>query len=278
MVGAASNPSESPRGSRGTLVVVGTGIKAVGHLTHDACCWIRSADRVFHVVADAVVEAEILAMNPRAESLRGLYSADRRRRATYEAMVERILGALRLGETVCAVFYGHPGVYVLPSHEAVRRAREEGHDAEMLPGISAEDCLFADVGLDPARVGWQSFEATDFLVFNRRFDATSGLVLWQIGAVGNLGLPERGFSRAGLAVLRDRLIETYGAAHEVVVYEAASMPTCAPLVHKTALRALLDAPVTALSTMYVPPSRKAELDLEMVQKLGLSPRDFGASQ
>jgi len=38
----------------------------------------------------------------------------------------------------------------------------------MLPGISAEECLFADRGIDPAQTGACSFEATDFLVHHRQ--------------------------------------------------------------------------------------------------------------
>lgn len=259
------------------MIVVGSGIKAIGHLTTEACHWIRHADLVLHVVADAVTERAIQEMNPRSESLKPLYSAERRRLATYEAMVERILSALRTGATVCAVFYGHPGVFVLPSHEAIRRAKEEGHEASMLPGISAEDCLVADLGLDPAKIGWQTFEATDFLVYRRLFDPSAGLVLWQIGAIGNLGVQKEGFAPLGLSLLRDALSATYGAEHEVIVYEAATMPTCDPLIHRVALKHLTKAPVTALSTMYVPPCKRAALDLAMVQALGLSPSDFGYS-
>ena len=54
-------------------------------------------------------------------------------------------------------------VFVQPSHESIAIARLEGFSARMLPGISAEDCLFADIGLDPGKDGCQSFEATDFL-------------------------------------------------------------------------------------------------------------------
>lgn len=260
-----------------TLIVAGSGIKAVGHLTADACHWIRSAGKVLHVVADAITEQAIVEMNPRAASMRGLYGADRRRRATYDAMVERILTELRTNAVVCAVFYGHPGVFVSPSHEAVRRARAEGHTALMLPGISAEDCLIADLGLDPARIGLHTFEATDFLVHRRGFDPAAPMVLWQIGAVGNLGVQKSGFARKGLAVLIEVLSKTYGPDHEVVVYEAAVMPTCDPVIHRTPLGRLPDAPITALSTLYVPPCKSATLDLEMVAALGLSPSDFGRS-
>ena len=37
-------------------------------------------------------------------------------------MVERILAPVRAGKQVVAAFYGHPGVFVQPSHEAIRRA------------------------------------------------------------------------------------------------------------------------------------------------------------
>ena len=101
-------------------------------------------------------------------------------------MVEEILGPVREGKRVCAVFYGHPGVYVEPSHEAVRRAREEGFEARMLPAVSAEDCLVADLGVDPGEHGWQSWEATGFLLHGFRPDPTAGLVLWQVDGIGKL--------------------------------------------------------------------------------------------
>jgi len=56
-------------------------------------------------------------------------------------MVERILKNVKDGFKVCVVFYGHPGVFVQPSHEAIRIARLEGFSARMLPGISAEELL-----------------------------------------------------------------------------------------------------------------------------------------
>ena len=83
------------------------------------------------------------------------------------------------------VFYGHQRVFVHPGHESIRRAHMEGFPACMLPGISAEDCLFAELGIDPSKNGCQSFEATDFLVYKRKFDNRSSLILWQIGANGD---------------------------------------------------------------------------------------------
>src|SRR5437773_2103233 len=80
----------------------------------------------------------------------GLSAPGKPRRETYAEMVEELLAPVRAGHNVCAAFYGHPGVFVNPGHEAIRRARAEGFPARMLPAVSALDCLVADLGIDPA--------------------------------------------------------------------------------------------------------------------------------
>jgi hypothetical protein len=59
-------------------------------------------------------------------------------------------GVTVIRNVLCVALYGHPGVFACVGHEAIERARAEGIDAQMLPGISAEDCLFAELGVDPA--------------------------------------------------------------------------------------------------------------------------------
>ena len=51
-------------GTKGSLVVVGTGIRTVGQLTVESIAWIESADRVFYVVGDPIAEATIHRLNP----------------------------------------------------------------------------------------------------------------------------------------------------------------------------------------------------------------------
>lgn len=183
-------------------------------------------------------------------------------------MVERILAPLAGGARVCAAFYGHPGIFVGPSHEAIRRARAEGHEARMLPGVSAEDCLFADLGVDPSSDGCQSFEATDFLVRRRRPDTASALVLWQIGVIGvRDARAGHLWSPGGLRILAETLAGSYPAEHEVVVYEAAAIPTFAPRIERTPLARLPEARVTADSTLFVPPAGRREVDAEMRTRL-----------
>ncbi len=200
-----------------------------------------------------------------------LYEVGKEREQTYEEMVERVMERVRAGNDVCFVSYGHPGVFADPMHEAVRRARAEGYAAAMLPAISAEDCLFADLGVDPGRNGCQSFEATDFLVYARKFDPRTALVLWQIGTIAELGFKEKfeAWNLAGLDVLRARLLEDYDGSHRVFIYDAAQYACCEPVIQRVELQRLLEAKVGALSTLYVPPKPMTQPDMEMIRKLGL---------
>ena len=52
--GADRIPHETKRGS---LVVIGTGIRTVGQLTIEAIAWMEIADSLLYVVADPVAEA-----------------------------------------------------------------------------------------------------------------------------------------------------------------------------------------------------------------------------
>lgn len=254
----------------GTLTIVGTGIQLVGHLTLAAQAWIKEADKVLFAVADPVTAKWLQTLNTTVEPL-PYNTHNQRRRQTYQEMVECILAAVRQGGNICVVFYGHPGVFSDPAHEAIRQARQEGFHAQMLPGISAEDCLFADLGVDPGRNGCQSFEATDFLIRRRQFDPTSVLILWQLAMVGNLGFLKEDAPSPGLTILAEVLGQHYGLKHEVVIYEAATYyPICQPLIKWLPLSQLPKAKVSEISTLYVPPQAPAALDYEMMARLGIS--------
>jgi uncharacterized protein YabN with tetrapyrrole methylase and pyrophosphatase domain len=251
----------------GSLTVVGTGIQFGSQMTAEARIMLENADVVLYVVAEPGMRTFLESLNANSHSLAGFYEPGKPRAPAYEAMTEEILRRVHEGLNVCVAFYGHPGVFVTPSHEAVRRARAEGVPARMLPGISAEDCLFADLGLDPSSRGCQSYEATEFLVHSRRVDPTAALVLWQIGTVGQ-DVAGSGTQCSGLPVLVERLLEDYPAEHEVTVYEAAPYPGFEPLVRVLPLADLSEDDVTALSTLYVP-ALDAVLDLTMLDRLGL---------
>lgn len=254
------------------LTIVGTGFRLSGQVTLEALSALESSEKLFFLVQDIVTQHWLEDLNPTAESLHDSYRPGRLRRETYSEMVERIVAPLRRGVSVCAAFYGHPGVFVTPAHEAIRRARGEGFEAEMLPGVSAEDCLFADLGFDPGPRGCQSFEATDFLLRQRRFDPTSHLVLWQVGSIGVADFRQGDlWNPLGVGILAGVLAAAYGIEHQVEIYEASPYPICPPKRHRCAIRDLARAPVTLASTLHVPPLPDRASDPAMRAALGMAP-------
>jgi len=250
----ARGRASDPQAARGSLVVVSTGITLATQTTPEVLACMQSAERLFFLLTSPAHELWVRRINPDAMSLEDCYEEGKPRRRSYREMEDRILNAVRVGFRTCAAFYGHAGVFAQPSHRVVRRARREGFSARMLPGVSAEDCLFADLGLNPGDGGCQSFEASDFLLARRRFDPTSHLLLWQIGMLGEPSVRPKMSSRPErLRLLTETLRKSYPARHRVVLYEAAQYPACEPLILRLPLETLPRQTITPAVTLYVPP-------------------------
>lgn len=259
--------------SNGALVVVGTGIRHQDHITAEAEQYIRQADKVLYVIPGPWAEEWMCSLNATAESLVPLYAKNSKRLDTYGEMVAKVMSFVRQGLAVTAVFYGHPGVFVLPSHGMVEQARAEGYVAWMCPGVSAEDCLFAEVGIDPAGAGCQSFEATDFLVHHRRFDPHSHLIIWQVGVIGHVGSTATK-EKTGLQMLVDDLVPHYGLEHTVILFESAPHAQYRSRIEQFPLKQLPETRMMSISTLYVPPKAEAVLDQERLAQLGLAKQDI----
>lgn len=265
------NASQS-QGVQGRLVVVGTGLRMGAHLTAEASYWLKRAEKVLYLVADPVSEALLRELAPGAQSLMPLYEVGKPRLETYEAIITQTLALLEQGHLVCLATYGHPGVFAYPTHESIRRARGKGLEASMLPGISTEDCLFAELGIDPAAYGCQSFEATDFLISRRRFDPAVPLILWQVHMLGVRTFSPKGCPPERVRILAETLAQHYGQEHEVVCYRTPQLPSEEPTLLRVPLSELGRRPGTMAWTLYVPPREPAPIDHEMERRLGMNAR------
>jgi Tetrapyrrole (Corrin/Porphyrin) Methylases len=253
----------------GSLTIVGTGIQLSAQVTSHARAVIERADEVLYLVTDPLTAVWIERLNPNARSLDGFYEPGKDRGETYAGIVEEILSSVRAGLDVCVAFYGHPGVFVDPGHEAIARARSEGFSARMLPGISAEDCLVADLGIDPGDAGCQSYEATAFLVYRYTVEPSALLILWQVGFLGQV-TTGAGPAQLPLDVLVEYLGNFYPKEHETIIYEAAAYPIWEPFVRRLAIAEVTGADIPPLATMIVPPLPKPEPDVTMLARLGMS--------
>lgn len=254
------------------LNIVGTGIKAGSHLTAEVRTIIAACDVVLYVVTDPLIESIVLEICPSARSLRYLYVEGQNRREIYDAISAQMVQAVALGQRTCGVFYGHPGVFVNPAFSAIRAVRELGRSARLFPAISAEDCLFADLEVDPGASGCQSYEATDFLLFGRSVEVGAALILWQVGAIGDPTHDSSGRDTSRqLALLRDYLRNFYPAHHRVVFYEAAIFPPEKPRIEWLNLNDISGVNCTGLTTLFVPPLVGARVpDMDMLRRLRAS--------
>lgn len=237
------------------------------HLGPRARAHIEAADVVFTLASDAVVEIWLHQMNRDVRSLQLYYAEGKSRRGTYVEMVEVMLDEVRAGRRVCGAFYGHPGVFAQVPHDAIARAKSEGFEACMEPGISAEDCLYADLGIDPGRFGCQHYEASQLLFFQRLIDPSAYLVLWQVGLVGDRTYQRFATGAAHRHLLVERLLQDYPPDHRITIYEAATLPITKPRMESITLRELTQATVHPHTTVVVPPARPMTRDDAMLARI-----------
>ncbi|THU91725.1 tetrapyrrole methylase [Dendrothele bispora CBS 962.96] len=269
----------SPQKEAGSLTIVGTGIESIGQITLQAISHIETASKVFYCVVDPATEAFIRTKNKNCFDLYPYYDNGKHRMDTYIQMAEVMLKEVRNGLDVVGVFYGHPGVFVSPSHRALAIAESEGYKARMLPGVSAEDCLFADLRIDPSHPGCMTYEASDFLIRERPVNIHSHLVLWQVGCVGVADFNSGGFKNTKFDVLVDRLEQEYGADHPVVHYMASILPYEDPVTDKFTVSQFRDPQIAkricGISTFYIPPKETKDSNVEAMHRLQLLPSGKG---
>jgi len=243
------------------------GMTLGSHLTPLARSHIEQAEVVFAALSDQIVEQWLHRMNPDVRSLQPYYLDGQSRLITYRQWVDLLLTEVRAGKRVCAVFYGHPGIFAWSPHKAIEVARAEGFQAHMEPGISAEDCLYADLGIDPGRFGCQHFEASQLLFYERRIDTTGYLVLWQAGLVGDRSLTRFETGPEYRQVLVDVLGQDYPAEHEVIIYRGATLPIEKPRIRRITLGDLVRAALTAEDTVVLPPAAALKPNLAVRARL-----------
>jgi len=251
---------------KGNLFVVGTGILTPAHLSQESISAIKIADIVHVLVPDPLGLTTIKKLNSNVKNLGDLYFSGCNRQHSYNIMVDVILDDVRSGLKVCAIFYGHPGVFAYPSHKSIKIAKQEGFEAQMLPSISAEDCLYADLGIDPGDYGCQSYEATQLMFYNHSINPFSALIVWQIGVAGDVTLKQLAPANNGVEMLKQRLLEWYPEEHPVILYEASNVPLLPPRIENLKLADLCEVEVTTISTIYLKPISYPTLNKKFCDK------------
>lgn len=225
--------------AKGSLTVVGTGITLSGQITNITESIIRQADIVLTVVTEPTY-LYLKTLNENTQSLRYLYQSNRPRLQTYVAMTEQIISHVLTGKRVVAAFYGHPGVFVTPSHAAIRKLRALG------------------------------YEATQFLCRRYKIDPYMTQIIWQIGSLADFTHSDKVTSTLALTLLRDKLLMNFPANHSAFIYEAATLPIAEPRIEEIHVAELAQASLKRISTLVIPGIGLPELDQEVITQLQLT--------
>lgn len=251
----------------GSLVCVGTGMTLGAHISPVSRANIENADIVFSLMSNALVAEWIASMNKEVRTLHPYYKEGENRNKSYNNMVEAILNEVRQGKKVVAAFYGHPGIFACVAHRAIDKAKTEEFDAHMEAGISAEDCLYADLGIDPGKTGCAHFEASQFMFYQRKIDSAAYLVLWQLGIAGDVSLSKFSTGRRQIKVLIELLSETYPLEHQIILYQAPVLAIDTMRAEKIKLAELADKTISMHTTLVIPPCSKMIPNEEIHKKL-----------
>lgn len=252
---------------KGSLVNVGLGMTLGSHLTPLSRNFIEKADIVFVAASNQLVEEWVKTMNDNVYSLQHLYAEGKSRKDTYSEMTEMIMNKVRSGFAVCGAFYGHPGVFALTPHQSIKIARAEGFKAHMEPGISAEDCLYADLAIDPGTYGVAHYEANNFMFNEFDYDSSAYLVLWQIGLAGDRSLKVFSTPSDAKQLLVDKLLISYPADHQVILYECAVLPIEKPSTVFVKIKNLAISALSMKTTLVIPPAQKKVKDEALINQL-----------
>ena len=267
---------------RGRLVMVGTGITAVSQMTLEAVGYIQRADVVFYHVTNGPAATHIRKLNANAVDLYEYYGEGKKRRITYVEMAELMLREVRRGLTVVGVFHGHPGYFVSPARRALAIASLEGHETAMLPGVSAPDCMFSDLRVDPGVYGCQIVMASRVFQKKSIIAKTGHVVFLQVSAVGDSGFSFSGYKNGTLPDFIEKLIQIYGEEQDSVYYMASIFPGFEPVINARKLSDYRDAATLqsiGAGILYLPPKGVTLASLQSAQSFtaGTAYGDFETS-
>lgn len=231
------------------LVVIGTGIKSISHITQEALKILREAEKVLYLVNEPYLGKWIAKHSKKSETLESLYFSFNKRLDAYLAISEYIIQEYKKYSVLCVAFYGHPTLFVNSGLWAAKKIIRAGGEVVILPAISTLDCLFSELQFDPGDVGCYFLDATDFLLRKKKFDVRSHLILFQVGILSSEGYE----LSSKIYLLKKYLLKHYPEDHQICLYESSQYPAIRSRIEFMSLNCLSDANISSLTSLYIPP-------------------------
>lgn len=224
------------------------------HVSREAENALRDTASVLYLVSDPMAEKFILECNANARNLYPHYLQKSTRMSGYSEIARDVIAELDIAESVCMAVYGHPRVGVDPVRLVLEglESREPRPKVRVLPGISADACMYVDLGLDPFRDGLQAYEATQLMQRKPKLDPRTPLVVWQAGAFQSFQwppVPDRG----ALDGLSAYLLDVFGPNAQCIVYQASWFDERPTRVDSLRVREIAEQDLSLTTTLMIRP-------------------------
>ena len=150
------------------IYIVGLGVLNVDQITRQAERVMRRCKEVLYVDTGIATGAYLERLCPRVTSLyETSYQESGQRLNAYFLMAARVVDAALDHPPVAFAMHGHPIVGAYAPFLIQDMGSLLSLEVEVQPGISAMDCLCAELKIDPTVAGMQMYEATDLLLRRR---------------------------------------------------------------------------------------------------------------
>ncbi|MEM7716171.1 MAG: SAM-dependent methyltransferase [Cyanobacteria bacterium P01_A01_bin.68] len=207
------------------IYIVGTGIVSVQHITHEIDAVLRRSKEVLYVDNSFGIREYLEQVCPKVTNLHPIaYREGEERINAYNIMTAKVIEAALDNPPVTFALYGHPLVFANPPFQVLKIAPLFGLRVKVLPGISAMDTLFVDLGLDPSVQGLQMYEATDLLLRQHSLQPNVPCLIWQIGTVESRLYSESMSKPKRFTRIKNYLLKFYPSNHKLVAVYSSTYP------------------------------------------------------
>lgn len=252
----------SPSVDKCDVRVVGMGMRSVDQISREALRAIKGSKRLFLIDGSPGIAAYFKAQGMEVIDLAKHYEEGKDRLQTYIEMAQDVVASAIDDGPVSFGLYGHPTVFAYPPFLVKAVAESCGLTVGVVPGISAMDCILAELMIDPATHGMQMFEATDVVIRRRTLLTDVQTLIWQIGALETGLYSTKPGSPTRFNRFVSHVTNFFPSAHKVVAIFASDNPFIPTVIYRFKLGEL---PTYADKlhggfTLHIPPLHAAAVE------------------
>ncbi|KZM40417.1 hypothetical protein OA92_07285 [Marinomonas sp. SBI22] len=250
------------------IYIVGLGIMNVDQITREAEYILSKSKTVLYVENGIGVDEFLKSKCENAINLVSEYEEDQDRMIAYRAMAAKVLDTALEGGPITFGLYGHPTVFAYPPFLIKQAADLLGLKVKVVPGISAMDCIFTDLMIDPGTAGMQMYEATELLMRERPLHNDVPALIWQIGAIETALYSQMPSNAQRFERFKEYLLKFYPAEHTVHSIYCSNYFMMPATLHSFKIEDIGDyaEQLHAGHTLYIPPCEYREVVDEYLAK------------